>query len=101
MISAVNKYSIQRWETKAAPWSHENEGKKMFSLFLATLGVQRKIENRCHGYTKAANLQSYHNYNYKIERISWLVLVTINFLVFQRCPHGSIIIKCNLSASIW
>ncbi|XP_075980449.1 splA/ryanodine receptor domain and SOCS box containing gustavus isoform X1 [Anticarsia gemmatalis] len=25
MISAVNKYSIQRWETKAAPWSHENE----------------------------------------------------------------------------
>lgn len=30
MISAVNKYSIQRWETKAAPWSHENEGKKRF-----------------------------------------------------------------------
>lgn len=27
MISAVNKYTL-RWDTKAAPWSHENEGKK-------------------------------------------------------------------------
>lgn len=32
MISAVNNCN-QRWETKAAPWSHVNEGKKMFSLF--------------------------------------------------------------------
>lgn len=28
MISAVINYT-QGWETKAAPWSHENEGKKV------------------------------------------------------------------------
>lgn len=45
MICAVNNCS-QRWDITAAPWSHENEGKKMFSLFYRRLSSEKKIGNR-------------------------------------------------------
>lgn len=43
MISAVNNCT-QRWETKAASWSHENEGKKT-SLFLLSTDASARKKN--------------------------------------------------------
>lgn len=42
MISAVNNCTLG-WESKAAPWSHENEGKKVFIVHtVLTLRFVRK-----------------------------------------------------------
>lgn len=38
MISVVNNCT-QRWEPKAAPWSHEKEGIKKVSLFMHKLNA--------------------------------------------------------------
>lgn len=87
MISAVNKYSIQRWESKAAPWSHENEGKIHIFIVSSDAWFAKKNGNRCHGCMRASNLQFIYLNDYKMERSYWLLLVYDKVIIRSSVGH--------------